>query len=90
LLPEVAAEAIATALRQVMQPGVLMRLSQSTPAAAHRSMLLATRSRRCGRVVDPWLLENLVCPIDRQRLMLAGAQLSCAADMLIRSSMTCR
>jgi glycosyltransferase involved in cell wall biosynthesis len=30
LLPEVAAEAIATALRQVIQPGVLMRLSQST------------------------------------------------------------
>ena len=30
-------------------------------------------------MVDPWLLENLVCPIDRQRLTLAGDQLSCAA-----------
>jgi glycosyltransferase involved in cell wall biosynthesis len=37
LLPEVAAEAIATALRQVMQPGVLMRLSQ--PAAGSGTSL---------------------------------------------------
>ena len=37
LLPEVAAEAIATALRQVMQPGVLMQLSQP-PAAGGTSL----------------------------------------------------
>ena len=30
-------------------------------------------------MVDPWLLENLVCPIDHQRLTPAGDQLSCAA-----------
>jgi glycosyltransferase involved in cell wall biosynthesis len=37
LLPEVAADAIATALRQVMQPGVLMQLSQ--PAAGSGTSL---------------------------------------------------
>ena len=30
-------------------------------------------------MVDPWLLEHLVCPIDHQRLTAAGDQLSCAA-----------